>query len=219
MVDVRLGTAVGGGGGGGRLCAGGGSVGGGSIGAAPGIGGGLLFLLVAVVGVAAVGDAAGPSSNLELPGRGDVGMAGGGTETGGGGGARVAWLTSAFGVFTAGFSDISSSDSEPALGDTTVAAGTGGGGGRAETGSDATMSPEYTAPDLLSVGTGGGPGRPPGTGGAACSRVDATGMLVDCRTNSASTCPNSPRDRVLASSSPPSRSSSTGTLGGSGGRL
>ncbi len=87
----------------------------------PGTGGGLLLRLFGMAGdvVALVGDE-------PLPGRGDVGAARGG-------GARPATGDSGLSSDddAASRSDSSSPDSEPALGDMTVAGGTGGGSGRA----------------------------------------------------------------------------------------
>lgn len=120
-MDDRLKEPPGGGGGGGRLCIG-------SGGTAPGIGGGgrlFLFPLNA-------GDDRGTSSAMKelrfvLDGEGSPGDA-----NGTGGGARLVGGNSVLGVSidTTGFSDNSSSDSDPILGDL-IAAGGGGGGGRA----------------------------------------------------------------------------------------
>jgi hypothetical protein len=126
-VEARLSVLLGGGGGGGLACVGTG-------GAAPGIGGGGRLFLLLFCGDDP-GEARGMSSpryelRLSLEKRGDVGK--GGDAIGIGGGTRLVGEVSALGVSSdmEGYSDISSSDSEPMLGETRAAGG--GGRGRAE---------------------------------------------------------------------------------------
>lgn len=135
-METRLGVVLGGSGGGGLECVGAG-------GAAPGIGGGgRLFLLLCSKGKPGeVGDVSSPIYELRLSfeNRGDIGREGDAIGIGG------PWLVddvSAWGVSSGFevFSDISSSEAEPRLGDM-IAAGGGGGGGRAKnTALDYSMS-------------------------------------------------------------------------------
>lgn len=80
-----------------------------------------------------------------------------------GGGARLMGLDSTKELFC-GFSDNSSSDSEPVVGAAT--AGGGGGGGRATSPLAYVPAGHLYKSVLHWVGTGGGAGRLPGIGGA-----------------------------------------------------
>ncbi len=127
-MEARLSAVVGGRDGGGLVCVGAG-------GATPGTGGGgrLFLLLCCGDKPGEAGDVSSPKYELRLPleKRGDVGK--GGDAMGIGGNTRLVGDVSVLGVSSGFevFSDISSSDSEPILGERTAAGG-GGGGGRAK---------------------------------------------------------------------------------------